>query len=312
MILLKWSKYNNENYYSDKDMLPYSGDLRELITRPYKGLDSDSFNKGIFDTVSEATDGEKIWLPITYSDVVKEALVNTIENLMEDCTKGEIENLSQVKLDFLKYHSGGNPHETLSELLIRNKELFNYDITKKEYGSYLAYEFYKYSQTQMNLGLTYDTKKFAEYFIERTFIHSNGIDTKTLYFLIDMEDGLNNSCTEFALFLSHIVETSKIIPNKVEEPKEEVKNNNSFIDDVLEGEYKDDSKEEEEEETGEDEFEEFMQKAELIEENNPVNNITNIILYNSKGEAKYSLTAIYNETDDSVDTKLKRIKGEDD
>ena len=302
MILLKWSKYNNENYYSDKDMLPYSGDLRELITRPYKGL---------FDTVSEATDGEKIWLPITYSDVVKEALVNTIENLMEECTKGEIESLSQEKLDFLKYRFGGNPHETLSELLIRNKELFNYDITKKEYGSYLAYEFYNYSQNQINLGLTYDTKKFAEYFIERTFIHSNGIDTKTLYFLIDMEDGLNNGCTEFALFLSHIVETSKIVPNK-EEVKEENKNNNSFIDGVLEEEYKDDSKEEKEEETGEDEFEEFMQKAELIEESNPVNNITNIILYNSKGEAKYSLTAIYNETDDSVDTKLKRIKGEDD
>ena len=311
MILLKWSKYNNENYYSDKDMIPYSGDLRELITRPYKGLDSDSFNKGIFDTVSEATDGEKIWLPITYSDVVKEALVNTIENLMEECTKGDVERLPQEKIDFLKYHSGGNPHETLSELLIRNKELFNYDITKKEYGSYLAYEFYNYSQNQINLGLTYDTKKFAEYFIERTFIHSNGIDTKTLYFLIDMEDGLNNGCTEFALFLSHIVETSKIVPNK-EEVKEENKNNNSFIDGVLEEEYKDDSKEEKEEETGEDEFEEFMQKAELIEESNPVNNITNIILYNSKGEAKYSLTAIYNETDDSVDTKLKRIKGEDD
>ena len=126
-----------------------------------------------------------------------------------------------------------------------------------------------------------------------------------------MEDGLNNGCTEFALFLSHIVETSKIVPNK-EEVKEENKNNNSFIDGVLEEEYKDDSKEEKEEETGEDEFEEFMQKAELIEESNPVNNITNIILYNSKGEAKYSLTAIYNETDDSVDTKLKRIKGEDD
>ena len=311
MILLKWSKYNNENYYSDKDRYPYSGDLRELLTRPYKGLDSDSFNKGIFDTVSEATDGEKIWLPITYSDVVKEALVNTIENLMEECTKGDIERLPQEKIDFLKYHSGGNPHETLSELLIRNKELFNYDITKKECGSYLAYEFYNYSQNQMNLGLTYDTKKFAEYFIERTFIHTNNVDTKTLYFLIDMEDGLNNGCTEFALFLSHIVETSKIVPNK-EEVKEENKNNNSFIDGVLEEEYKDDSKEEKEEETGEDEFEEFMQKAELIEESNPVNNITNIILYNSKGEAKYSLTAIYNETDDSVDTKLKRIKGEDD
>ena len=47
MILLKWSKYKGKDYYSNKDIIPYSRDIRELLSRPYKGLDSDTFNKGI-------------------------------------------------------------------------------------------------------------------------------------------------------------------------------------------------------------------------------------------------------------------------
>lgn len=299
MILLKWSKYKGEDYYSSKDTKPYSRDIRELLTRPYKGLDSDSFNKGIFDTVSEATDGEKIWLPITYSDTVKESLTVIIEDIMEDCTKGDIERLPQEKLDFLKFHSGGNPNESLSELLDRNKELFNYDISRKEYGSYLANEFYHYSQNQMNLGLTFDTKKFAQYFIEKVFLYSNSPDNKVLYFLIDMEDGLNNNCIDFALLLSDIIENSKSKVNN---------ENKSFINDVLEEEFVDDN---EIEDAGEDEFEKFMENAETVDNESMVNGIRNIILYDSKGIPRYSLTVIYNEKDDSVDTKLKRIKGEE-
>lgn len=299
MILLKWSKYKGKDYYSDKDTIPYSRDIRELLTRPYKGLEPNNFNKGIFDTVSEATDGEKIWLPITYSDTVKESLSIIIEDIMEDCTKGDIERLPQEKLDFLKFHSGGNPNESLTELLDRNKELFNYDISRKEYGSYLAYEFYNYSQNQMNLGLTFDTKKFAQYFIEKVFLYNGGPSTKTLYFLIDMEDGLNNNCIDFALFLSDIKENSKIKPNY---------ENKSFIDDVLEKEFVDDK---EIEDAGEDEFEKFMENAETVDNESMVNGIRNIILYDSKGVPKYSLTVVYNEKDDSVDTKLKRIKGEE-
>ena len=299
MILLKWSKYKGKDYYSFKDTKPYSRDIRELLSRPYKGLESNSFNKGIFDTVSEATDGEKIWLPITYSDTVKESLSIIIEDIMEDCTKGDIERLPQEKLDFLKFHSGGNPNESLTELLDRNKELFNYDISRKEYGSYLANEFYHYSQNQMNLGLTFDTKKFAQYFIEKVFLHSNGPDNKILYFLIDMEDGLNNNCIDFALLLSDIIENSKLkVSNE----------NKSFINDVLEEEFVDDN---EIEDAGEDEFEKFMENAQIVDDESIVNGIRNIILYDSKGVPKYSLTVIYNEKDDSVDTKLKRIKGEE-
>ena len=300
MILLKWSKYKGKDYYSNKDTKPYSRDIRELLTRPYKGLDSDTFNKGIFDTVSKATDGEKIWLPITYSDTVKESLSIIIEDIMEDCTKGDIERLPQEKLDFLKFHSGGNPNETLTELLDRNKELFNYDISRKEYGSYLANEFYHYSQNQMNLGLTFDTKKFAEYFIEKVFLYNNGPDNKVLYFLIDMEDGLNNNCIDFALLLSDIIENAKSKVNN---------ENKSFINDVLEEEYRDDEKEIED--AGEDEFEKFMENAQIVDDESIVNGIRNIILYDSKGIPRYSLTVIYNEKDDSVDTKLKRIKGEE-
>lgn len=299
MILLKWSKYKGEDYYSNKDTIPYSRDIRELLTRPYKGLESNNFNKGIFDTVSEATDGEKIWLPITYSDTVKESLSIIIEDIMEDCTKGDIERLPQEKLDFLKFHSGGNPNESLTELLDRNKELFNYDISRKEYGSYLANEFYHYSQNQMNLGLTFDTKKFAEYFIEKVFLYNNGPDNKVLYFLIDMEDGLNNNCIDFALLLSDIIENSKLkVSNE----------NKSFINDVLEEEFVDDN---EIEDAGEDEFEKFMENAQIVDDESIVNGIRNIILYDSKGIPRYSLTVVYNEKDDSVDTKLKRIKGEE-
>lgn len=300
MILLKWSKYKGKDYYSDKDTIPYSRDIRELLSRPYKGLEPNSFNKGIFDTVSEATDGEKIWLPITYSDTVKESLSIIIEDIMEDCTKGDTERLPQEKLDFLKYHSGGNPNETLSELLDRNKELFNYDISRKEYGSYLANEFYNYSQTQMNLGLIFDTKKFAQYFIEKVFLHSNGPDNKILYFLIDMEDGLNNNCIDFAMLLSDIIENSKSKVNNEDK---------SFINGVLEEEYRDDEKEIED--AGEDEFEKFMENAQIVDDESIVNGIRNIILYDSKGIPRYSLTVVYNEKDDSVDTKLKRIKGEE-
>lgn len=300
MILLKWSKYKGKDYYSDKDTIPYSRDIRELLSRPYKGLESNSFNKGIFDTVSEATDGEKIWLPITYSDTVKESLSIIIEDIMEDTTKGDIERLPQEKLDFLKYHSGGNPNETLTELLDRNKELFNYDISRKEYGSYLANEFYNYSQNQMNLGLIFDTKKFAEYFIEKVFLYNNGPDNKVLYFLIDMEDGLNNNCIDFALLLSDIIENSKSKVNNEDK---------SFINGVLEEEYRDDEKEIED--AGEDEFEKFMENAQIVDDESIVNGIRNIILYDSKGIPRYSLTVIYNEKDDSVDTKLKRIKGEE-
>lgn len=300
MILLKWSKYKGKDYYSDKDTIPYSRDIRELLTRPYKGLESNNFNKGIFDTVSKATDGEKIWLPITYSDTVKESLSIIIEDIMEDCTKGDIERLPQEKLDFLKFHSGGNPNESLTELLNRNKELFNYDISRKEYGSYLANEFYHYSQNQMNSGLTFDTKKFAQYFIEKVFLHSNGPDNKVLYFLIDMEDGLNNNCIDFAMLLSDIIENSKIKPNNEDK---------SFINGVLEEEYRDDEKEIED--AGEDEFEKFMENAEIVDDESIVNGIRNIILYDSKGIPRYSLTVVYNEKDDSVDTKLKRIKGEE-
>lgn len=299
MILLKWSKYKGKDYYSDKDTKPYSRDIRELLTRPYKGLESNNFNKGIFDTVSKATDGEKIWLPITYSDTVKESLSIIIEDIMEDCTKGDIERLPQEKLDFLKFHSGGNPNETLTELLNRNKELFNYDISRKEYGSYLANEFYNYSQSQMNLGLTFDTKKFAQYFIEKVFLHSNGPDNKILYFLIDMEDGLNNNCIDFAMLLSDIIENSKSKVNN---------ENKSFINDVLEEEFVDDN---EIEDAGEDEFEKFMENAQIVDDESIVNGIRNIILYDSKGIPRYSLTVVYNEKDDSVDTKLKRIKGEE-
>lgn len=299
MILLKWSKYKGEDYYSNKDTIPYSRDIRELLTRPYKGLESNNFNKGIFDTVSEATDGEKIWLPITYSDTVKESLSIIIEDIMEDTTKGDIERLPQEKLDFLKYHSGGNPNESLTELLDRNKELFNYDISRKEYGSYLANEFYHYSQNQMNLGLTFDTKKFAQYFIEKVFLHSNSPDNKILYFLIDMEDGLNNNCIDFAMLLSDIIENSKLKVNN---------ENKSFINDVLEEEFVDDN---EIEDAGEDEFEKFMENAQIVDDESEVNGIRNIILYDSKGIPRYSLTVVYNEKDDSVDTKLKRIKGEE-
>lgn len=299
MILLKWSKYKGKDYYSDKDTIPYSRDIRELLSRPYKGLEPNSFNKGIFDTVSEATDGEKVWLPITYSDTVKESLSIIIEDIMEDTTKGDIERLPQEKLDFLKYHSGGNPNESLTELLDRNKELFNYDISRKEYGSYLANEFYHYSQNQMNLGLTFDTKKFAQYFIEKVFLHSNGPDNKILYFLIDMEDGLNNNCIDFAMLLSDIIENSKLkVSNE----------NKSFINDVLEEEFVDDN---EIEDAGEDEFEKFMENAQIVDDESIVNGIRNIILYDSKGTPRYSLTVVYNEKDDSVDTKLKRIKGEE-
>lgn len=299
MILLKWSKYKGEDYYSNKDTIPYSRDIRELLTRPYKGLESNNFNKGIFDTVSEATDGEKIWLPITYSDTVKESLSIIIEDIMEDTTKGDIERLPQEKLDFLKYHSGGNPNESLTELLDRNKELFNYDISRKEYGSYLANEFYHYSQNQMNLGLTFDTKKFAQYFIEKVFLHSNSPDNKILYFLIDMEDGLNNNCIDFAMLLSDIIENSKLKVNN---------ENKSFINDVLEEEFVDDN---EIEDAGEDEFEKFMENAQIVDDESEVNGIRNVILYDSKGIPRYSLTVVYNEKDDSVDTKLKRIKGEE-
>lgn len=300
MILLKWSKYKGKDYYSDKDTIPYSRDIRELLSRPYKGLEPNSFNKGIFDTVSEATDGEKIWLPITYSDTVKESLSIIIEDIMEDTTKGDIERLPQEKLDFLKFHSGGNPNESLTELLNRNKELFNYDISRKEYGSYLANEFYHYSQNQMNLGLTFDTKKFAQYFIEKVFLHNNGPDNKILYFLIDMEDGLNNNCIDFALLLSDIIENSIIKTNNEDK---------SFINGVLEEEYRDDEKEIED--AGEDEFEKFMENAQIVDDESIVNGIRNIILYDSKGTPRYSLTVVYNEKDDSVDTKLKRIKGEE-
>ena len=300
MILLRWSKYKGKDYYSDKDTIPYSRDIRELLSRPYKGLDSDTFNKGIFDTVSQATDGEKIWLPITYSDTVKESLSTIIEDIMEDTTKGDIERLPQEKLDFLIFHSGGNPNENLTELLDRNKELFNYDISRKEYGSYLANEFYHYSQNQMNLGLTFDTKKFAQYFIEKVFLHSNGPDNKVLYFLIDMEDGLNNNCIDFALLLSDIIENSKSKVNNEDK---------SFINGVLEEEYRDDEKEIED--AGEDEFEKFMENAQIVDDESILNGIRNIILYDSKGIPRYSLTVVYNEKDDSVDTKLKRIKGEE-
>lgn len=299
MILLKWSKYKGEDYYSSKDTIPYSRDIRKLLTRPYKGLDSDTFNKGIFDTVSQATDGEKIWLPITYSDTVKESLSIIIENIMQDSTLGEIENIPQEKLDFLIFHSGGNPNENLTELLNRNKELFNYDISKKEYGSYLSYEYYKFSQVQMNKGIKCDVRKFAEYFIEKVFLYNNGPSNKTLYFLIDMEDGLNNNCIDFALFLSDIIENSKIKDNNKDK---------SFIDDVLEKEFVDDK---EIEDAGEDEFEKFMENAEMVDNESMVNGIRNIILYDSKGIPRYSLTVVYNEKDDSVDTKLKRIKGEE-
>ena len=299
MILLKWSKYKDKDYYSDKDTKPYSRDIRELLSRPYKGLEAGSFNKGIFDTVSEATDGEKIWLPITYSDTVKESLSIIIEDIMEDITKGDIERLPQEKLDFLKFHSGGNPNESLTELLNRNKELFNYDISKKEYGSYLSYEYYKFSQVQMNKGIKYDVRKFAEYFIEKVFLYNNGPSSKTLYFLIDMEDGLNNNCIDFALFLSDIIENSKIKDSNKDK---------SFIDDVLEKEFVDDK---EIEDAGEDEFEKFMENAETVDNESMVNGIRNIILYDSKGVPRYSLTVVYNEKDDSVDTKLKRIKGEE-
>lgn len=299
MILLKWSKYKGEDYYSNKDTKPYSRDIRELLSRPYKGLEPNSFNKGIFDTVSEATDGEKIWLPITYSDTVKESLSIIIENIMQDSTLGEIEKIPQEKLDFLIFHSGGNPNENLTELLNRNKELFNYDISKKEYGSYLSYEYYKFSQVQMNKGIKYDVRKFAEYFIEKVFLYNNGPNNKTLYFLIDMEDGLNNNCIDFALFLSDIIENSKIKDNNKDK---------SFIDDILEEEFVDDK---EIEDAGEDEFEKFMENAETVDNESMVNGIRNIILYDSKGVPKYSLTVIYNEKDDSVDTKIKRIKGEE-
>ena len=303
MILLKWSKYKGENYYSEKDLYPYSGDIRELLTRPYKGLDSESFNKGIFDTVKQATNGEKIWLPITYSDTVKESLTCIIEDILKDITLGQIEKLPQEKLDFLIFHSGGNPNETLSELLNRNKELFNYDISRLEYGQYLAYEFYKYSQSRLTSGLKFNEKDFAEYFIEKVFLYNNGPSTKTLYFLIDLEDGLNNGCIDFALFLSDIIDNSTVKLNRVDK-----KDDNSFLDDILEEEYKDDKKEEAEEDTGEDEFEKLMEKAEVFTENDSVNNITNIILYDSHKNARYSLTAIFNELDDSVDIKLKRIQ----
>ena len=301
MILLKWSKYQGEYYYIKKDMYPYSGDIRELLSRPVKGLNSSNFSPGLFDAISDATDGEKIWLPITYSKIVEEALIDTICSFITRAEENNVE-ISNEKCVYLR-NNLGNPNEDLKQVLERNKNLFNFDISEEEFIDFIQDEYAIYVQEKTSQKLGWNMKKFAKEYIDKNFMYSTGPENKVVYFLIDMEDGLNG-CIEFSLFLSHIIENTSIQPNH------DRKEDNTFLDEILEEEFKDDKKEELEEDTGEDEFEKFMEKAETIE-NNSVNNITNVILYDSNGFSRYSLTALFNEIDDSVDIKLKRInKGE--